>query len=71
MDTPAVDKTAVERRKMSHAGLLDSAISIAHQLASSRDPVTSSLASRMLGDLMRLRRELPVRRLIDRNSRPR
>jgi hypothetical protein len=63
-DTPAPD-----RRKMSQAGLLDSAINIAHQLVASRDPVTSSLASRMLGDLMRLRREMPVRRLIDRNPR--
>jgi hypothetical protein len=66
MDTPAPD-----RRKMSHAGLLDSAISVAHQLVASRDPMTSSLASRMLGDLMRLRRELPVRRFIDRSPQTR
>ncbi|HSY26147.1 MAG TPA: hypothetical protein VK832_01475 [Burkholderiaceae bacterium] len=64
MDTPPV-----ERRKMSHAGLLDSAINVAHQLAASRDPMTSSLASRMLNDLLQLRRDMPLRRLIDRNPR--
>jgi hypothetical protein len=69
-DTPSVerrkDSPAVERRKMSHAGMLDSAISVAHQLVSSRDPMTSSLANRLLGELMQLRRELPSRRANDR-----
>jgi hypothetical protein len=51
-----------ERRKLSHNALLDSAIRITKQLASSNDIMTRSLANRMFSDLTLLRRGMPNRR---------
>lgn len=60
-----------ERRRMSHAGLLDSAIRMVAQLASSGDVNTRALANRALADLQKLRHGMPKRRQVDTNARPR
>jgi hypothetical protein len=60
METPAED-----RRKVSYSGLLDSVIGVATKLATTRDPMTKSLANQMLKDLVQLRRHMPVRRKFD------
>ncbi|QAU35174.1 hypothetical protein [Janthinobacterium sp. 17J80-10] len=58
-----------ERRRMSHAGLLDSAIRMVAQLASSSDLNTRTLANRAMADLQKLRHEQPKRRQLDSNAR--
>ena len=58
-----------ERRRMSHAGLLDSAIRMVAQLASSGDLNTRTLANRAMADLQKLRHEQPKRRQIDSSTR--
>lgn len=58
-----------ERRRMSHAGLLESAIRMVAQLASSSDVNTRALANRALADLQKLRHEQPKRRRLDGNAR--
>lgn len=60
-----------ERRRMSHAGLLDSAIRMVAQLASSNDLNTRTLANRALADLQKLRHEQPRRRQVDAGTRHR
>lgn len=57
-----------ERRRMSHAGVLDSAIRIVAQLASSNDVMTRSLANRALAELQKLRHDMPKRRQTDGRS---
>lgn len=54
---------------MSHAGLLESAIRMVAQLASSSDVNTRALANRALADLQKLRHEQPKRRRLDGNAR--
>jgi len=51
-----------ERRHLSHHALVESAIRMTKQLASSNDIMTRSLANRMFSDLTLLRRGLPTRR---------
>ncbi len=51
-----------ERRHLSHHALVESAIRLTKQLASSSDIMTRSLANRMFSDLTLLRRGLPNRR---------
>lgn len=58
-----------ERRRMSHAGLLDSAIRMVAQLASSSDLNTRTLANRALADMQKLRHEQPKRRQLDAGAR--
>lgn len=58
-----------ERRRRSYAGLLDSAIRNAGQLAASPDLRVRNLAAQILADLLQVRRELPVRRRTDAKPR--
>lgn len=73
MDTPRdkeiPESPVKERRRMSHAGLLDSAIRMVAQLASSGDVNTRALANRALADLQKLRHEQPKRRQNDASAR--
>jgi hypothetical protein len=57
-----MEKTPKERRHLSHHALVESAIRMTKQLASSNDIMTRSLANRMFSDLTLLRRGLPNRR---------
>jgi hypothetical protein len=57
-----------ERRKMSHLGLVESIIQTVGQLATSSDLTTRSLAARALGDLRKLRDDIPTRRTNDRRT---
>jgi hypothetical protein len=63
-----MEKPVKERRRMSQMSLLDSAIRTLSQLASSRDSLTRSLASRVLADLQTLRLQIPIRRQHDGKS---
>ena len=54
-----------ERRRVNQSDLLDTAMRSANQLFSSKDVATRSAASRVLGDLQKLRAEIPKRRLED------
>lgn len=57
-----MEKSPKERRHLSHHALVESAIRMTKQLASSNDIMTRSLANRMFSDLTLLRRGLPNRR---------
>lgn len=61
---------AAERRKMSHGGLLDSAIRMVAQLSASGELHTRTLANRAMADLQKLRHEMPKRRQTDGKTRP-
>jgi hypothetical protein len=60
-----------ERRRMSHGGLLDSAIRMVAQLTASGDVHTRSLANRAMADLQKLRHDIPKRRHVDARSHSR
>lgn len=60
-----------DRRRMSQAGLLDSAIRMVAQLTASRDLQTRTIANRAMADLQKLRHEMPKRRQLDATSRHR
>jgi folate-dependent tRNA-U54 methylase TrmFO/GidA len=64
-----VVKTVKERRHMSQAGLLDSAMRTLGQLAVSNDMTTRTLAGRALADIKRARQMVPMRRMLDKTSR--
>jgi hypothetical protein len=66
-----MDKPENERRRMSQAGLLDSAIRSLSQLATSADMTTRALAARALADIRQVRRQVPTRRALDREARAR
>jgi len=57
MNTPET-----ERRRVSQAALLDSALRAINQLAASRDPGTRALAVRVLAEIGQVRRQIPARR---------
>ncbi|TCS35762.1 hypothetical protein EDC30_10961 [Paucimonas lemoignei] len=70
MDTSRVSERYVkdqsaERRKMSHGGLLDSAIRMVAQLTASGELHTRTLANRAMADLQKLRHDMPKRRQTD------
>ena len=58
-----------ERRRMSHTGLLDSAIRMVAQLAAANEINTRALANRAMADLQKLRHEMPKRRQVDTSAR--
>jgi hypothetical protein len=62
-------KVVKERRHMSQAGLLDSAMRTLGQLAVSNDMTTRTLAVRALADIKRARQMVPMRRTLDKTSR--
>jgi hypothetical protein len=66
-----MDKPENDRRRMSQAGLLDSAIRSLSQLSTSPDMTTRSLAARALADIQQVRRQVPTRRALDREARAR
>lgn len=66
-----MDKPENDRRRISQAGLLDSAIRSLSQLSTSGDMMTRSLASRALVDVQQVRRMVPSRRASDREIRSR
>jgi hypothetical protein len=66
-----MDKLQNDRRRISQAGLLDSAIRVLGQLSASNDLVTRSLAIRALADVQQVRRQVPTRRAQDRVVRSR
>ena len=57
-----------DRRRLSHSGVLDSAIRLVAQLTSSNDLNTRTIASRALAELQKLRHEMPKRRQADGKS---
>jgi hypothetical protein len=61
-----MEKPEDDRRRMSQAGLLDSAIRTLSQLSTSADMTTRALAMRALADLQQVRRQVPSRRAHDR-----
>lgn len=54
-----------ERRRVNQTDLIDTAIRSANQLFTSKDHATRSAASRVLGDLQKIRAVIPHRRLDD------
>jgi hypothetical protein len=66
-----MDKPENDRRRMSQAGLLDSAIRTLSQLSTSADMTTRALAGRALADIQQARRQVPMRRALDREARAR
>jgi hypothetical protein len=58
-----------DRRRISYAGLLDSAIRSITKITSSSDPVAKALANQALSDLLKMRRERPARRQFDAKAR--
>ncbi|RJG04108.1 hypothetical protein [Noviherbaspirillum sedimenti] len=60
-----------ERRRMSQAGLLDSAIRMVAQLTTSNDLHTRTIANRAMADLQKMRHEMPKRRQFDSTARHR
>lgn len=64
-DPQAALSPVVERRRMSHGSLLDSAIRMVSQLSASGDLQTRSLANRAMADLQKLRHQIPQRRQLD------
>lgn len=59
------DDSKPDRRRMSYAGLIDSAIRSVSKLTTVGDAASKGLAHQALADLMRLRRSLPARRQQD------
>lgn len=57
--------TVKERRRMSHSGVIDSAIRLIAQLTASNDLNTRTIASRALAELQKLRHDMPKRRQTD------
>lgn len=57
-----------ERRRMSHSGVMDSAIRLVAQLTASNDLNTRTIASRALAELQKLRHDMPKRRQTDGKS---
>lgn len=60
-----------ERRRISHGGLLDSAIRMVAQLTASDNLHTRTIANRAMSDLQKLRHDMPKRRELDARSRHR
>jgi hypothetical protein len=63
-----MDKEVKERRRISQTGLIDAAMRSANQLFSSKDSMARTAASRVLGDLQKLRAEMHRRRQDDDKS---
>jgi hypothetical protein len=64
-----MDSPIKERRRLSHAGLLEGAIRTINKMVALPDPATKALANQALRDLLQLRRELPTRRQFDTKAR--
>lgn len=64
-----MDKPENERRRVSQAGLLDSAIRTLSQLLASPDLNTRSLAIRAIADVQKVRKMVPTRRVHDCETR--
>lgn len=64
-----MEEMTKERRRISYAGLLDSAIRSGSKLATTNDAGTRALANQLLADLFRLRREMPSRRRFDTDAK--
>lgn len=63
-----MDEQIKDRRRISQAGLIDAAMRSANQLFSSKDTMARAAASRVLGDLQKLRAEMHHRRRDDDKS---
>jgi hypothetical protein len=68
-ETATMNKPENDRRRISQAELLDSAIRALGQLSVSNDLAARSLAIRALADVQQVRRQVPTRRAHDREVR--
>ncbi|MBI1892118.1 MAG: hypothetical protein HYS18_15845 [Burkholderiales bacterium] len=64
-----MEEQHLERRRMSHIGLIDALIHTIGQLAISKDMQTRAIAGKALVDLRKLRDCIPTRRGLDRTVR--